>query len=295
MAPACHPGQLAAVDSTISTIWSDSAGRQTDHVLQVPIDIEPDVNDPRALQCWADADVAGARLRLLLDSGSDLSCIPPLDSFTTAPERETRSGRGASGESATSHVIGVDRLCVGDLQVDDVSVELQPAGWPHPPLLGMYVFTPHVCAFRFSRGRIDVGVDAPAGGFCWQQGWTPLVEVTVAGRATARAIWDTGAGITLVDETWARAHPEAIVISHVQDHGTDATGNPVPGWQGMLTGFTINGRHFPGDQPCGVIDLTPFNAHLNQPIAMFLGLPQIQRADWLVDFPRRTIDVIRTV
>jgi hypothetical protein len=229
-------------------------------------------------------------MRLLLDVGSKLSSVPNEGEFTTAYEHSTRDGRGTSGKSTTSRVIQLPQIRVGDITTNDVLVELQPEGWPHPPLLGAHVFEPYTCAFRFSQGRIDVDVDNnPAQGSVWGDGSTPVVDVVWDDQTTATAIWDTGAGITIVDESWARDHPEAIAISEHQDHGTDATGQAVIGWQGTLASFTIQGARFPGNQPCGIVDLSPFNAHMSEPISMFLGLPQIRQVDWIIDFPRRVI------
>lgn len=260
-------------------------------MARVPITIVPDPNDARALQCWVDADAAGIRLRLLLDVGSHLSSVPSVGDFATADLHSTRTGRGTSGEGATNRVIQIPRLRVGDLTTEDVLVELQPEGWPHPPLLGTHVFEPYACAFRFSQGRIDVGTEGPTDETIWGDGSTPAVEPRWD-DTSATAIWDTGAGITIVDQTWAQQHRNVVTILDVEDHGTDSTGQAVRGWHGSLASFTIDGVRFPGDQPCGIVDLSPFNANMSQPITMFLGLPQIRQADWLLDFPRRRIAIL---
>jgi hypothetical protein len=260
---------------------------------QVAITIDPDPKDTRALQCWVDADAGGTKLRLLLDVGSHLSSVPSWREFATADLHSMRTGRGTSGESATKRVIRIPHLRVGDLIAEDVLVELQPDGWPHPPLLGTHVFEPYACAFRFSQGRIDVGIEGSPHWTIWGVGSTPVVELRWD-DTSATAIWDTGAGMTLVDQTWAQTHPDVVTILNVQDHGTgtDSTGSAVPGRHGRLAGYSVLGVRFPGNQPCGVIDLSPFNAHMSKPITMFLGLPQIRQVDWLLDFPRRKIAIL---
>ncbi len=261
---------------------------------QVPVTLDPDPNDDRALQCWVDADAAGAKHRLLLDTGSRRSSVPREGAFATAELHGTGTGRGASGDSATDQLIRIRSLGVGDLTMEDVLVELQPENWSHPPLLGTHVFEPYVCAFRFSKGRIDVDVDDHADAASWGDSWTPAVELCWD-ETLVRAVWDTGAGITIVDQAWAEQHPEAVTVSGVQDHGIDSTGRAVPGQRGTLMGFTVHGTRFAGGQPCGIVDLSPLNAHMSRgPINMFLGLPQIRQADWVLDFPQRKIAVLAT-
>jgi len=261
---------------------------------QVPVTLDPDPNDDRALQCWVDADAAGTKLRLLLDTGSSRSSVPREGSLATADLHGTGTGRGVTGDSATDQLIRIRSLGVGDLTSGDVLVELQPENWPHPPLLGTHVFEPYACAFRFSKDRIDVGVNDHADGETWGDSWTPGVELCWD-ETSVRAVWDTGAGITIVDQTWAQQQPEAITVSGLQDHGTDSTGRAVAGLRGTLASFAVHGTRFAGDQPCGIVDLSGLNAHMSRgPINMFLGLPQIRRVDWLLDFPQRKIAILAT-
>lgn len=261
---------------------------------QIPVILDPDPNDDRAMQCWVDADAAGTKLRLLLDTGSRLSSVPREGLFATADLHGTRTGRGASGDSATTQLIRIHSLGIGDLQSEDVLVELQPENWPHPALLGTHVFDPYICEFRFSKGYIDLGIDDHTDGATWGDSQTPGIELCW-GETSVRAVWDTGAGITIVDQTWAQQHPEAITVSGVEDHGTDSTGRAVAGQRGTLASFTVHGTTFAGDQPCGIVDLSPLNAHTSGgPINMILGLPQIRQVDWLLDFPQRKIAILTT-
>lgn len=81
-------------------------------------------------------------------------------------------------------------------------------------------------------------------------------------------MWDTGAGITIVDRAWAVAHPEAVTIEGVNRQGTDVTGAAVAGTGGTLARCTIGGREFPV-APCAVVDLSSLNARMTTPINIF--------------------------
>jgi hypothetical protein len=117
-----------------------------------------------------------------------------------------------------------------------------------------------------------------------------LREVPMTGSLARRpvegtALWDTGAGMTVVDRDWAESHPDAVTVLTETSDGTDATGNTVAVVQGWLASCTIGGVTFP-DQPGAVVDLSELNAHLAIPIHLGLGLPQISQASWYMDFPQ---------
>lgn len=114
---------------------------------------------------------------------------------------------------------------------------------------------------------------------------TPTVEVSWD-HTRSTAIWDTGAGVTLVDQSWARRHPDLVTIGDEIGHGTDVTGAQASNPWGSLATCRIGDRES-GEQVCGFVDFSAMNANLNSPIEVVLGLPLITQASWCVDFPGR--------
>jgi hypothetical protein len=95
--------------------------------------------------------------------------------------------------------------------------------------------------------------------------------------ATAKGLWDTGAGITLVDERFADAHPDLF------EHGGDAGGTDILGSAGefklaRLAGYEIHGIEFTG-HTVAIADLSniPDDADVG------IGFPTIGQARWTVD------------
>lgn len=180
-----------------------------------------------------------------------------------------------------------DTLVTGDQVTRNLLIQLQPAGWPHPALLGMDVLGSHRCDFHFDRPRIELDGPLPP-----NPSWfplttdphrTPTVDVSW-GDTRSTAVWDTGAGVTLVDRTWASSHPEVVVIGTASGRGTDVTGAQASHPWGTLAACRIGGREF-GGQVCGVVDFSVLNATLASPIEVVLGLPLITQASWCMDFP----------
>jgi hypothetical protein len=260
----------------------------------MPVSVLPDPNDVRAIQAWVDVIVDDATIRMLLDTGSRRSAIPVTSASSSSTGEPGPSGRGVSGAAGTTKN-GVARQlslpCAH--RFDELAVEVQPVGWPHPPLLGRDVFQGRCCDFRLAAGVIEIdpveGPDRLVASASWQEHAAPSVPIRW-GDTVVDAVWDTGAGITIVDQGWAEAHPEAIVILDKVDHGTDVTGTAVAGVHGRMHGYAIADLTFP-EQACGVVDLSALNAEMDEPIRIILGLPQIVLANWYLDFRSRNLSV----
>ena len=250
---------------------------------------DPDPTDDYAVQAWVEAVADGVPLRLLVDTGTPRSAFPHVEPFASRVSRVLPGGRGVFGVLAGEALVTADVVVTGDQTTRQVVVQLQPPGWPHPALLGMDVLGSHRCDFHFDVPRIELDGPAPA-----EADWfplatephrTPTVEVDWD-HCQSTAIWDTGAGVTLVDQSWAQSHPDIVTIGDEIGRGTDVTGAQASHPWGMLPACRIGGRRF-GEQVCGVVDFSVLNATLASPIEVVVGLPLITQTSWCMDFPGR--------
>ncbi len=257
-------------------------------MLTVPLLVLPDPVDAFALQSWVDVIADGVPLRMLVDTGGARTEVPRIGALAELVQEGMSEGRGASGSPSQDALARLPTLQIGDLTVTDLLVGLPQPDWPHPPVLGMDVLGSHACHFRFDDQEFDLGGPPDL------ESWMPLATephtapvVDVHWESTSvSALWDTGAGITIVDRGWAESHPDAVTILTETRDGADSTGAPVAGVEGWLAGCTAGSLSFPA-QLCVVVDLAALNAHLPSPIHVILGLPQISQASWFMDFPRR--------
>jgi hypothetical protein len=273
--------------------WWDCAGPVDDDVRvpSVPLAVlpDPDPSDAHAVQAWVEAIADGVALMLLVDTGTPRSAFPHVEPFASRVSRVVPGGRGVFGGPAEEALVTADVVVTGDQTTRQLLVQLQPRGWPHPALLGMDLLGSHRCNFRFDDPRIELDGPVPA-----EAEWVPLATdphrtPTVKvdwGHAQSTAIWDTGAGVTLVDQSWAGSHPDIVAVGDEIGRGTDVTGAQASHPWGTLAACRIGGREF-GEQVCGVVDFSAMNATLASPIEVVVGLPLIIQASWCMDFPGR--------
>lgn len=250
----------------------------------------PDPEDERCLEAWAEVVVDEVPLRLLVGTGTPRSALPHVEPFATRPKRMTPGGRGAFGGPADEEtLVEADALRVGELVAPKLEVQLQPEGWRHPGLLGMDVLGSHRCDFHFDAPRIDLDHnDVPA--TAWYplttaSHSTPTVPVTWH-RTSVNAVWDTGAGATLVDRSWAGRHPDIVAVHSETGRGVDVTGAEAGHHWGTLAACRIGEAAFT-EQTCAVVDLSGLNGSLATPMDVVIGLPLIAQASWCMDYPHR--------
>lgn len=269
------------------------AACQTHAMSLMTVVVSPDPDDSRAVQAWVDVTVDGSPLRMLLDTGSGRSAIPA----STLPKTEapqSSSGRGVSGSESMNQRGQVGCLSLpGAHSCPGLVVDVLPDGWAHPALLGRDVLQGHTCDFRFTDGTIEIDPNSPPASLrvCGPEDETRALAVTIRWpNSEVTAVWDTGAGIAIVDRSWALDHPDAVAFTDIGGEGTDATGTAVTGVHGTLAAYTIAGIDFP-EQPCGIVDLSSLNAQMTEPIRVIFGLPQIVQANWYLDASSATLSI----
>jgi hypothetical protein len=257
---------------------------------RIPLVVLPDPEDESCLQAWTDVIADDVPLRLLLDTGTPRSAVPHVPPFASGPRRLEPAGRGAFGAAPEHEVlVNVGSLRAGDLVTPQLLVQLQPKGWPHPGLLGMDILGWHRCDFHFDVPRIDLDREQRS-----HAAWHPLATAPHStpairvewGSTSLDALWDTGAGATLIDQSWASRHPEVVSVHPATGRGTDATGAEVDHHWGTLAPCRIGNAAF-AEQKCAVVDLSRLNATLAHPVEVVIGLPLIAQASWCMDYPRR--------
>jgi hypothetical protein len=249
----------------------------------LPISISAHPNYDGALQAFVEVEANGVPVTMLLDTGAARSSVPHRAEFASLPPVGVSKSHGALGGQRPDPLVRLDSLRAGPFVRTDLVVSVEPEGWDDPPVLGMDVLGDRACWFRFSAGILEVDATAPPGllPLHTEPHQMPGVELTWDGVST-KAGWDTGAGISLVDEAWATAHPDVVTILPEIGQGTDSSGATASGPKGRLDSCRIGDMTFP-EQDCGLPDLSFFKGAL----VIFAGLPLISHVDWYMDFPGR--------
>jgi len=248
--------------------------------------IHPDPDDPNCADIMVDAAIGGRPYRLRLDTGAARTQLLADDYLAQLTALGPDTSAGAFGQPHDRDIITIGDLTIGDLPVPPLDVVRVDAPGQQN-LLGMDVLRRHRCEFRFDddvlvldgapapRTSLDLQLD-DRGHVYIELGWDTL---------TASACWDSGAGITVVDQAFRLLHPE-LFSDAGRAAGTDSTGAQFAATTFTLTGPVIAGIAFPPSK-VAVIDLSPLNRELEFPMDLIAGYPLLRQASWLFDFPAR--------
>lgn len=103
------------------------------------------------------------------------------------------------------------------------------------------------------------------------------------GDHAGRAVWDSGAGLTVIDETFLSSWRH-LCEELGSSSGTDVTGQSRRTPLVLLPELSIGGRTF-APSKAAVVDLAVLNASLERPMDLIIGYPLFSQAEWLFDFP----------
>jgi hypothetical protein len=260
---------------------------------EIPLIITPDPDDPDCAVVRVDGTISGRPYRFVLDTGASRTQVVADDLTTPLPSHGPHDARGIFARRRDALVTVTD-VAVGPLRVATLQVVRVDASRPGTDnLLAMDVLTRRCCHFRFDAGALLLG-PSPAPGSLRPLRMDGRGHVYVDVRwPTVRglACWDTGAGITVVDRAFLRAHPE-LFERCASSVGTDSTGAQVEAPTYWMAGPTIGGAVF-ARLKVAAVDLSVQNRTLDRRMDLILGYTALRQADWLFDFPARRWRVTR--
>jgi len=263
-----------------------------------PLIIEPDPEDVDAAQVLVDAILDGRPYRFLLDTGTARTAVQ-LDEYTsTFPPMGTNTSSGVFAQ-VSEELITVPSIKLGPITKQNMPVvRVASSGAVLGNLIGMDLLKDVCCHVLFDEQRVEVdppeepGISDTTQVLFLDRVGHPYVDVQFD-DVLARAVWDSGAGITIADLNFIRQHP--AWFRHVgQSRGTDATGFTRETPTFTMGSTTIGSKLFPPHTVAGV-DLEHVNATIDVPMDLILGYSTLRRANWLFDFPRRRWAVTRVL
>ena len=96
-------------------------------------------------------------------------------------------------------------------------------------------------------------------------------------------LWDTGAGLTMVDPDFAKAHPQSIQPVGMEAHGTDLiSGKPLQITISRLLGAKVDGF----DLQTLLVGLHNLELARNIQPQVLIGFNLIHQLDWAIDLRR---------
>jgi len=215
----------------------------------------------------------------VLDSGSATTQIADPGSLISASVVGEDTAEGLFGRAPVELVVLPD-LTVPGLAAGGRTVHrLRTGGAGARSLLGLDVLGEHALLLDGPAATLhatvagglaaDLPLERGTRGHCY-------LPVTLPGGRVVRALWDTGADITVVDRELVTSHPELFTVL-ASASGTDAVGATVVTDVYRLTDYRIADVRFTS-HPVAVADLP-------EPMEMVLGYTTLSQAIWSMDLP----------
>jgi hypothetical protein len=248
-------------------------------VVPVVLRVEPDEEfDECALLC-VDGTVSGTPHRFVLDSGGVTTQIADPGALISASVVGEDTAEGLFGRAPVELVVLSD-LTVPGLTAGGRTVHrLRSGGAGARSLLGLDVLSEHALLLHGPEATLHTTV---AGGLAAN---LPLergtrghcyLPVALPGGRVVRALWDTGADITVVDRELVMSHPE-LFTALGSASGTDALGTTAVTDVCRMEAYWIADVHF-SSHPVAI-------GNLPEPFKMALGYPTLRQAIWSMDLP----------
>ncbi len=253
--------------------------------------IKPDADEAEAAEIYVDGSVGGRVYRFLLDTGAGKSSVVADEYTATFASAKQHQSSGVFAQHSED-LITVPSIQVGSISRENFTLVRAapiPGAGERSSLIGMDLLKDFRLHFCFDDARVSVDADdlvpeADLHDLIVDDRFHPYVAVEF-GEASANAVWDTGASLTVVDLNFVKKYPAYFrEVGH--STGTDATGAQMETPTFLMAASQIGGQAFAPCRAAGV-DLSGVNATLKLPMDLILGYNMLRFANWLFDFPRK--------
>jgi hypothetical protein len=261
---------------------------------EINLIIVPDPEEVEAAEVCVDGSAGRRPYRFLLDTGAAISSLK-FDDYTAGFASAEQNHSSGVFASHSEDLITVPDLTVGPISRPDFTLVRQSreAGDTRN-LVGMDFLKDNRLHFLFHEQRVLIDPQAESGWnleeLVMDKRFHPYLPMSW-GEVTAQAVWDTGAGATIVDMNFARNNP-ALFEEIGSSSGTDSTGTRLETPLFTMAAPVIGLTAFPPLKVAGV-ELGAVNNRIEIPMDLILGYNALVKADWYFDFPARQWAITR--
>ncbi|MHA2035626.1 MAG: retropepsin-like aspartic protease [Promethearchaeota archaeon] len=258
--------------------------------------IKLDEIDTEAAEVYADGTIGGKKYSFILDTGSARTCVQ-FDDYTSTFESFQKDYSSGVFAKSNDDLITVPNIEFGPILKTNFTLARSPENSPdRRNLIGMDLLKEFCCHFYFDENKVFV--DKPLDGKIYDtlqelfldKKFHPYVDVQF-GKLKTTSVWDTGAGITIVNMDFISKHP-SYFQKVGQSVGTDSTGAKMETAMFTMRGLIIANNNFSPHKVAGV-DLSRINSTTEVPMDLILGYSTLSKANWLFDFPQKKWAILK--
>lgn len=250
------------------------------------LNIKFDDESKETAEVWVDGKINSNPTNFIFDTGCAQTSIPFNEFTSNLKSLGSRESSGALGK-AIYELVSIDKLEIGPIQKINWQVSRAKPNKLDRNLLGMDILKEYCLHFYFAKNQVKIisQIDESLKeDLILDKGSIPYVEV-LCGSYNAKAVWDSGAGITLVDLEFLKHNP-SLFKKLGSTTGTDSTGSTQETPLYEMQPVYIGGKLFP-PHPVVAINLSHINSQVEIPMNFILGYSTLSKASWVLDFPRR--------
>lgn len=245
-------------------------------------------------EVWIDGHVNGLEHKFILDTGCATTSLFYNDFSSQFPSRGEREYSSAFGK-AMSDYIQIESIGAGPIQEKQIQIARTRDGGNDKNLFGMDLLKNSILHFLPKDNAVDVLSVRPENidlkDLYLDSGSIPFVEIDFLDKK-AIAVWDTGAGITIVDSKFFNDHRN-LFDSGGKTTGTDSAGHTFETEIFLMKPINIGGYKFPAHRIVP-LNLNHIGHKTGRGMDFILGYSTLMHANWLMDFPNRKWAITQT-
>ncbi len=258
--------------------------------------IKQDEEDVEAAEIYVDGTVGGKKYRFLLDTGAARTTVQ-LDEYTSTFNSIEKSNSSGAFTKTIDDLITVPYVELGPILKKSFTIARMVENSPDKRnLIGMDILKDFCCHFFFDENRVSIDPEEETESddtfqdLFLDNRFHPYVNIQF-GRLIVKAVWDTGAGITIADMRLIKKYPN-FFQEIGKSIGTDSTGTKMETPMFTMASTIIGNMEFTPLKVAGV-DLSHLNSTIEVPMDVILGYNTLSKANWLFDFPRKKWTILK--
>ena len=230
----------------------------------------------------------------ILDTGCSITTLFYNDFSASYKVIEQGEYSGAFGTSKKDKIL-VDHISLASLKKSNLNISRTPQGGNNKNLLGMDFLGETYFELHLSDEKLIISgdkVESYKNELTFDSGKIPFIDISFEDRV-AKAVWDTGAGITIVDKAFVEVNKHLFEDAGTTT-GTDSTGTSFETPVYFIKYIEIAGFKFPKHRVVP-IDLAHLGPKTGRGMDFILGYSTLKLAHWAMDFKNKKWDIIKTL
>lgn len=189
-------------------IGCSTTGKQLKH--ESPFWVVVDKDEPDAGQIFVDTNFDGETRRCFLDTGAKSTKIIEDSFFSKYPKSNEAQIAGLSGKSVQASRILISKVKIGTQELGQLEVVRLPQGPDVEPTLGIDLFQNQKVSFDFKDKKLSFGnTEQPTIPFKRTDAGYITLDTNIE-SLSVRVIFDTGAGLTTIDQKIIDQNPKVF-------------------------------------------------------------------------------------